>query len=136
MGLSVTTKREALEQFDYWFPLKLESAVSVENSLPSGIGTVSSFKRQGNVLHVKGYMQMAAGGSFPAGSYTVQTAWPTKSAFSGAAQGITKIGSIRNDTGVIVSDIECSAGGTLKLNVRDGTWINDLIFDFTMPCVL
>jgi lysophospholipase L1-like esterase len=133
MGLGVTSKRQALEYYDYWFPLALNAAALVENSLPTGTGTVSAFKRHGNELMIKCFLQKETSGSFPAATYAIQLLWPVKSGFAGTSQGVANVVLTRQDTGVIVSDVDASASGAINLNVRDGTWINDQSFHFTMP---
>lgn len=134
IGLSCSSKKDALQYHDYWFPLKLESAASIENSLPTSVGTISSFKRHGNEVLVKCYLQAAAAAAFPSGTFTIQTAWPVKAASIPGAQGITAIAVIRTDTGVIVSDLDAGASGTINLHVRS-SWINDQVFTFSMPLV-
>ena len=134
IGLSCSSKKDALEYHDYWFPLKLNAGVSIENSLRTSISTVSSFRRQGKDVVVKCYLEYNPSGAFPVGGYAIQSAWPVKAATISGAQGITAVAVIRGDTGAIVSDVSASAGGAITLNVRS-SWINDQTFTFSMPLI-
>lgn len=132
MGLGCRTKRDALAYHDYWLPLKLDPAVSIENSLRASPHLVSSARMSGEQLLVKLYVEAAPTASFPVGEYQLQAAWPEKYKLAGFQGGVFP-GVIRQDTGAQTSYIGATASGAITLHVKDGTWINDQIISFSMP---
>lgn len=131
LGFSCTSKHAAITQHDWWMPLQMVSGAGTPyNSLV--IPNVSAVRRSGNLLMIKLFLERATSGSFAVGTYTIQTAWPTKYEMA-AFQGYSGVGVIRSDTGAVVSTLSVSAGGQITLKVLDGTWINDQDMTFVMP---
>jgi hypothetical protein len=133
MGLSVTSKREAIRYHDWWMPLILKSATLVYNYFPANASLVSAYKRNGTEIQIKAFLRMAGGGAFPIGSYSITDAWYDRSELN-AAQAVTKPAYVRQDTGAVVSMIEATGAGALTLNVI-AAYLTQNDFTFTMPIV-
>ena len=129
MGLSCCTKQEAIRLHDFWMPIVLTPATGVENGNLASSALTSSYKRSGNSVLVKLFLEAAPSVAFPVATYNLAETWNAKSELSLAA-GKTGIGYVRSDTGAVVSVYSVSSGGTLVLNVLSA-FINYQIFDFS-----
>lgn len=131
MGLSCSTKKEAIRQHDFWMPLPLQAAAGVENGNLASSALCSAYKRNGNEVIVKVFAENAPTGAFPIGVYALTTGFNAKSELA-LAQGKTGVAYVRNDTGVAVSGYSIEQNGALTLNVYS-SYLNDQIFNFSAP---
>lgn len=129
IGLSCSSKNEAIRFHDWWMPLALKASTEVFNFFTGAL--VSSFKRNGSEILVRLYVRKSGAGSFPAGAFVIQDAWPARSEID-ASQGYTGVGVVRIDTGAIVSVIGAAANGQFTLKVTDGTWVTQQQLSFSM----
>lgn len=130
VGLSCTSKNDVIARHDWWIPLVLKSATSVENYFTAG-NQVSATRRNGNAVLVRLFLRVNPTGAFPVGTYVLQDAWRTKAELS-ALQGYSGIGVVRSDTGAIISTLSVAASGSITLTVT-GAWINQQDMTFSMP---
>lgn len=123
IGLSVTSKADAVAKYDYWMPFELPAGTS--NSFTSP-GSVSAYRIDGGQISYRWSVQRAAGGSFPTGTFQLQTGFrvPLPDVQT-VGTPTTAIGYIRTDTNALTSSADVSLGGNVTLYVTDGTWVND-----------
>ncbi|WP_442108163.1 hypothetical protein [Pseudomonas sp. NUPR-001] len=131
MGLSCTSKRDAMRLHDFWMPLPLLGATGVENGNLVSASLSSAYKRNGNEVSVKLFVENAPSGAFPVGAYNLTAAFNAKSELN-LAQGTNGVGYMRNDTGAVISGYSITSGGALTLNVYTA-FVNDQIFSFASP---
>lgn len=131
MGLSCSTKKEAIRNHDFWMPLPLVAATGVENSDLANAGLTSAYKRNGDQVLVKLFAENAPTGAFPIGSYALTTAFNAKSELT-IAQGQFGGGYVRTADGVLTSAYSLTTGGALTLQVLVA-YVNDQQFCFQSP---
>lgn len=130
LGLSCSSKKDAIATHDFWMPFDIPAGT--ENSF-TGPASVSAYRINGEELNYRYAVQKAAGGSFPVGSHSLQVGWRVTPPFQVIGTSLTLPGFIRQDTSVFTSNIGLSQSGNVDLNVTDGTWINDQIGAAKLP---
>lgn len=132
MGLSCTSKREALRNHDFWMPLPLDIGGGATNYDVTSSANTSAYRRTGDLISVKVFAKKG-GGAFPVGSITLCAAFNAKSELY-AAQGLFSAASVRTDTGAVVSAFSCNQSGAITLNVLSSSTVEQM-FSFSVPIV-
>lgn len=117
LGLSVSSKREALEFHDWWMPLSIDGASNTKNA-GNTYRTVSAVRRNGSVLCVRLSLREAADANpFPVGVRNIQTAWPTKYAYVGQLPQTVSVGlQYVSAGGALSTQCDVTPGGTVRIN--------------------
>lgn len=131
IGLSCSSKNEALSRYDWWMPLALKVATGVYNYFTAP-NSVSSYRRNGTEVVVRLFLHQSPALAFPVGTYQLQDTWRAISELS-VYQGYAGQAVLRNDTGAVVSTIFAAASGSFSLKVLDGTWVNYQDCTLSMP---
>jgi len=122
LGLSITSKKEAISKADYWMPMALPAGTSNSFTSPD---SVSAYRINGSELNVRFSVQRAAGGSFPTGTFPLQSGLRVNAPIELIGTSIRHAGLIREDTNALTSSFVIDLVGAVTLKVTDGTWIND-----------
>lgn len=132
IGLSCTTKKEAIRLHDYWMPVPLNSASGVSNDNLLTSGLTSAYKRSGDLILYKLNARTAsAPNPFPVGDYAVSVGFNARSELQ-TAQGKVLTGLQRLDTGATVSLASLAQNGALQLTVK-AAYLANQQFDFAVP---
>lgn len=130
MGLSCTSKREALRNHDFWMPLPLDAGGGATNYDVTSASATSAYRRTGDLISVKVFVKKG-GGAFPVGITALSAAFNSKSELY-AAQALFSTAYVRTDTGAVVSVFSCSQGGAITLNVLS-SFVVEQLFSFSVP---
>lgn len=132
IGLSCTTKKEAIRMHDYWMPVPLNLAAGVYNDDLLTSGLTSAYRRSGdNILYKINARTASAPNPFPVGDYAASLTFNSRSELN-SAQGKTVLGVVRQDTAATVSVASLAQNGNLQLSVKAAFLANQQ-FDFTVP---
>ncbi|MCV9384629.1 SGNH/GDSL hydrolase family protein [Aeromonas hydrophila] len=132
MGLSCTSKQEALTQHDYWVPLPLIPATSVENSVPSA---PSACKRTPSGIMIRFYIEANPAVAFPVGDYQLCNSFAARTDIVGSSMQMFPVlrpFDFGQDTALIGGVIAGPSGSILMDINLTGTY-NDLYFSFIIP---
>lgn len=104
IGLSCSSKNEAIRNHDYWMSLPLTSTFS--NILTNIPRNLAAYKISGDFVHIRTQIKMAAGGAFPVGVNTicgdaVNSMWWIVPPLKLNAFYLTKLHDVNENTGVI-----------------------------------
>lgn len=88
MGLSCSTKSEALGNHDYWVSLPLKRGSGLKNRLPD---LASSVKRTANGLVCRLYLTSESGGTNPVGAYDISDAFNPRTDVTGTQGAVVPL---------------------------------------------
>lgn len=111
MGLPCTSKRQALEQFDWWMPLTLGATVVV-NSLAT---FPSAVKRTPSGLSVRFFIKRAGSGVIPVGTYDIAAAYPLRSDIFGGLSAFSTL--IEDSATGVVGNVRIGASGGVRVRI-------------------
>jgi|GEM_PF-2329705 len=114
IGLSCSSKNEAIRNHDYWMSLPLTSTFS--NILTNIPRNLAAYKISGDFVHIRTQIKMAAGGAFPVGVNTicgdaVNSMWWIVPPLKLNAFYLTKLHDVNENTGVIQGFSSFSGAG-------------------------
>lgn len=121
MGLSCSSKREALTLHDYWMPLPLKSSVGIENAV---LTTQSACKRTPSGVAVRLYVEAAPSGEVPIGSYTICDSFAVRADIFGSNLQSQAI--IKADRTTVIGGVSITPGGQVIINVAAPAQFNDI----------
>jgi hypothetical protein len=124
MGLSCSSKSQALNLHDYAIPLALDASVEVKNALLAG--QLSTVKRSGNSLLINCYLEKDSGGQFPIGDYIISQSFPIRTNIVGQQNTVFPL--MKLDGSSVIGGCAISASGQMSLKITQATVYNDLIF--------
>jgi lysophospholipase L1-like esterase len=130
LGLSVSSKKQAIEHYDWWLPLMIDAGSNASNTFNTN-RNVSATRRNGSSLLVKIYVEQIGQNPMPTVARTLQTAWNTKYSYIGLQ--LTSVGLTYNTSGgALVHQVECTGGGNIRLNTLSA-YTKDAIGTFVVP---
>ncbi|WP_240130704.1 phage tail protein [Shewanella cutis] len=128
MGLSCTSKTQALNLHDYAMPITLDPAVAVKNSL--GAGQLSTVKRSGNGILINLFLEKETSGEFPTGTYIISESFDPKTEIF-AGQGAC-VPVMRIDGAEVIGGCTVSASGQIVLNINKPSVYKDIYFQINL----
>lgn len=123
MGLSCTSKSQALSLHDYAIPIMFTQATGVKNSL--GADALSTVKRSGSAILINLFIEKESSGQFPIGTYSIAAAFANRTDIIAKQNSIMPV--MKLDGTTVVGGCAISAGGEIILNINAATAYNDIV---------
>lgn len=111
MNLSCTSKRQALEQFDWWMSLRLNTTI-----MKNILGTLpSSVKRTSSGLALRFFLANSGGGVVPTGTYDIATSYPP---LTDIITPLTQVVPLLEDSAAVsVGNVRISGAGAIRIRI-------------------